>query len=144
MPSTKPNGSIPSRSLVSRQRNSSNASSHAFPVEVFMKASSRPGSAKNITTRCGTLAELPQSHCEGALLPTSPRRRERLSSVIPARNSEEKPERTEAGTPSALRPVAVKATCNALEGGGSVATALVIGALRNQDRAAATSLTLKR
>ncbi len=144
MPSAKPNGSMLPRSLVSRQRNSSNASSHDLPVELFMKASSRPGSAKNITTRCGTLAELPQSHCEGALLSTSPRRRDRLSSVIPARNSEGKPARTGSGTPRALRPAAVNATCIAVEGGGLTAIALVTDAVPNQDRAAATFLTRKR
>src|SRR4029077_6263453 len=122
----------------------SNASSHALPVELFIKASSRPGSAKNITTRCGRLAELPQSQCEGALFSISPRRRERLSSPLPVRNSEEKPARTGSRTPRALRPAAVNATCSAVEGGGLTEIALVTGAVRNQDRAAATSLTRKR
>ncbi len=50
----------------------------------------------------------------------------------------------ESDTPSALRPGAVKATCIAVEGKEGGFTALVIGADRNQDRAASASFTLIR
>ena len=50
----------------------------------------------------------------------------------------------ESDTPSALRPGAVKATCIAVEREESGFTALVIGAARNQNRAASASFTLIR
>ena len=111
MPSRKPNGSTPSRSLVSRRRCTSKAACHAASASPASKASSRPGSAKHITSRWGTPAPPPHCQRSGALAPWSPSRRIRLGSVIPPRNSGENPARTLGGTPRASSPDALKATC---------------------------------
>jgi hypothetical protein len=90
------------------------------------------------------LPAFPQAHCDGAFAPTSPSRRERLSSVMPVRNSGEKPAMTDLGTLNASRPAAVKAICKAVGGGVSNSTALVMGAASSQDRAARRSFTRRR
>src|SRR5213592_505436 len=90
--------------------------------------------------RCGSRPWLPQSQCDGELLPTSPNCRARLSSAMPPRNSCEKPAMIDSETPRAFKPGAVKATFNAVRGTGFPATAVVTGALLSQAFAAATSL----
>src|SRR6185312_1871418 len=80
----------------------------------------------------------PHVQAEGAFGPTSPSRRERLSSAeIPVRNSFENPAISESGRPSACSPCQVKATCTAVSGALSTATALLTGAAASHSRAAA-------
>ena len=86
----------------------------------------------------------PVPHCQrlASFAPTSPSRRARLASLLmPAMNSAEKPSTISAGTPRARSPSQVSATCSAVSGGGSSATALLTGACASHARAASRSLT---
>src|SRR4051794_29757177 len=89
-----------------------------------------------MTSRCGRRAASPHSQFEGALVPTSPRRRARLTSAIPPRNSGENAASTAGETPSLSRPAAVNATWSAVGGGGALVVALATGAAPSHARAA--------
>src|SRR5215469_14829273 len=75
-------------------------------MTVRMNPSSCWGLAKNITSRCGVLVAVPHAHCQGASLPMSPSRRDRLGSVIPETNSCEKAPITDPSSLCAATPTA--------------------------------------
>ena len=113
------------------------------PVQACSQAVSSPRRANSMTTRSGSPASLPpQSQAAGASAPMSPRRRDRLGSpAMPVMNSSENWAIAVSGTPSRRRPLLVKAICSATSGGGVMVTAVVTGAWRSQERAAAASAT---
>ena len=105
MPSAKPNGSTPSRSggLEPAQRLERRRSTRS-PVVRCTKPARRPGSAKNITSRCGTRRRrpIPTARRVAADVPEPPRtavfRHARRGTRERSRRS------TAAGTPSASSP----------------------------------------
>ena len=120
MPSAKPKGSIPSRSAVSSQRCSSNASFHALPWLPCTKACepARLGEEHHHQMRHARRRSpipIATEHC----FPRHPGAANDSLPSFPPGTPREKPARTERGTPSASRPAAVNATCIAVGGGGS-------------------------
>jgi hypothetical protein len=119
----------------------SKPAAHCASIALW-KVASLPGSAYSITSRCGV--RVPAPHCQrlGSLAPTSPSRRARLASLaMPETKSAANASTIASLTPRARMPSPVSAICSAVGGGGSTVSAVQIGTVASQRRAASRSLT---